>query len=111
MAATLPVPVSVTPEAADWVAELGIQEAADRILAETVRMLPGLKSLRMIAEPTYDASDHPFWLVLECHGERPEEEVEGAILDWLTWRAENLSMEVGQHFMLNWVNDRAGHAG
>jgi hypothetical protein len=112
MSVQLSVPVTITPEAADWVAELGIEETVDRVLAETVHILPGLKALRLTIEPTYDLDEeYPYWLILECHSDHTRDEASDALLAWYGWRAENIPIETGRHFIPDWIGPGDAHAG
>jgi hypothetical protein len=106
---TLSLPVSISPEAAARVAELGFQPMVDDLIAQAFTILPGLESLQLALVPSYEMDDIP-WLVLECYGDRSEQAVRDALVAWYTWRAENLSFEVGRHFMLSWIHQEAAHA-
>jgi hypothetical protein len=110
MATPTAVPVTVTPEAAARIEELGFQQVTDDLLTQARGLLPGLRCLHLSLVPSYDMDDIP-WLVLDCSSDRPRREVRDALVAWYTWRAENLPMEVGRHFMLNWVEEQETHAG
>jgi hypothetical protein len=102
--------VSKSPEAAARVAELGFQGATDDLIAQALRILPGLEAVHLSLMPSYEMDDIP-WLVLECLGDRSEQEARDALVSWYTWRAENLPFEVGRHFMLSWVHHEGANAG
>src|SRR4051812_17732859 len=57
MPAALSVPVSVSPEAAARVAELGHGEIFDRMLEQVCRLIPGLVEVVVILVPDYDEDD------------------------------------------------------
>jgi hypothetical protein len=107
---TLSPPVTISPEAAARVAELGFQRVVDNAIAQALGILPGLQSLHLVLVPSYEMDDIP-WLVLECYGDRSGQEAQDALVAWYTWRVENLPFEVGRHFMLSWIHHEAAHAG
>ncbi len=51
------IPITVTPEAAARIAELGMQAELDRMLDHTVETVPGLRSIEVQLFETYDAGD------------------------------------------------------
>ena len=110
MSRTLSLPVTVSPEAAARVAELGFQPAVYALVAQAFNILPGLQSIQLVLVPSYEMDDIP-WLVFECNGDRREQQSRVDLVNWYTWRAEHLPFEVGRHFMLNWIHDEAVHAG
>jgi hypothetical protein len=107
---TLSLPVTISPEAAARVTELGFQGVVDDLIAQALRILPGLESLHLVLVPSHEMDDIP-WLVLECYGDRSEHSARDALVAWYTWRAENLPFEVGRQFMLSWIHQEAAHAG
>lgn len=106
MAATQTIPVNITPEAASWIEELGIQDGVDKAVDAATRILAGMNHLRLAIEPTYEDDDFPYWLILECHGNRTDDEVRAAMRKWYTWRADNLPVQVGRHLIPTWIDDR-----
>lgn len=110
MSRTLSPPVTISPEAGARVAELGFQPVVDDAIAQALGILPGLQSLHLVLVPSYEMDDIP-WLVLECCGDRSEQEAQDALVAWYTWRAESLPFEVGRHFMLSWIHHEAAHVG
>jgi hypothetical protein len=92
------------------VAELGFQSVVDDLIAHAFSILPGLQSLQLVLLPSYEMDDIP-WLILECHGNRSEQQARDALVAWYTWRAENVPFEVGRHFMLSWISNEAADAG
>jgi hypothetical protein len=103
MSQALSPTVSMSPEAAARVAELGFQQVVDKVIAQALNLLPDLQSLHLVLVPSYEMDDIP-WLVLECCGNRSEQEARPALVTWYTWRAENLPFDVGRHFMLSWIH-------
>jgi hypothetical protein len=110
MSQALSPPVSISSDAAARLAELGFQHFAEDLLAQALSLLPGLQSVQLVLVPSYEMDDIP-WLVLECHGERSEQEARDAVIAWYTWRADHLPFDVGRQFLLNWIHDEAANAG
>jgi hypothetical protein len=110
VSSTLTLPTTISSEAAARVADLGFQHAADALLTQARGLLAGLQSIHLSLVPSYEMDEVP-WLVLECTGDRPECQARDGLLAWYTWRAENLPFEVARHFMLEWIEQQAGHAG
>jgi thioesterase domain-containing protein len=69
-----------------------------------------LRELRLTLVESYEMDDIP-WLVLECYSDRSTDDAMPSMVDWYRWRAENLPMEVGRHFMLCWVGPEIAGAG
>jgi hypothetical protein len=107
---SLSVSVTISPDAAARLAELGFEKDFDQAVAQALSLLPGLRSLHLTLMPSYEMDDIP-WLVLECYGDRSEQEARPGLIAWYTWRADNLPLDVGRHFMLSWIHDEEVHAG
>lgn len=54
MSATSTIPVTISDEAAAWLAERGVRETFDQFLDEIRRAVPALKSMTVSLEPPYD---------------------------------------------------------
>ncbi len=52
--------VTVTPEAAARVADLGMQADLERMLEQARQVLAGLESLEVVLEPAWDMADEPY---------------------------------------------------
>ena len=59
MATSTTVPLTVLPEAAARVAELGMQAEFERMLQHTRQTLPGLRSIRVYLAEPYDTDNEP----------------------------------------------------
>jgi hypothetical protein len=57
MATPTTIPVTVTPEAAARVAELGMQRELDEMVQHTLETIPGLQSIKVVLELPYDTGE------------------------------------------------------
>jgi hypothetical protein len=100
----------MSPEAAARLAELGLQQVVDDLVAQAQTLLPGLRSIHLSLMPSYEMDDIP-WLVLECTSARPKREARDGLVAWYTWRAGNLPFEVARQFVLDWIEHPETHEG
>src|SRR5437879_13133025 len=54
------VPLDVTPEAAERIAERGLQPALDRTIAHAVKTVPGIRRVEISLEGPYDTHYEPY---------------------------------------------------
>ena len=57
MPATASVPVTVSPEAAAAIAEIGMQTELQRMIDHVLQTMPGLERIDVALEPHYDTGD------------------------------------------------------
>ena len=97
MSTTTNVPLTITPEAAEHVARLSLQNELNQAIEQARQTMPGLKSILIKLQPAYDL-DIPC-LVIEptiaswAAGLAAEE-------SWWKWRGEMLPPQVAEHFAL-----------
>jgi hypothetical protein len=103
------VPVTVSPEAAARIAELGIGSAVERMLAHARRTIPGLKALEVILEPTYDLGPPDDWLTIRALCDRDWDPEDKAEDEFGRWRITTFPPEVCQHIALL-IHYRTGRA-
>ncbi len=107
MASAATIPVTITPEAAAHVAELGLQHTFEQILDRARQTIPGLLSLRASFQPGYGI-DIPCILI---QAESSEFEAADKAADELgLWRITEIPPQVGQHFVL-WALPEYSHEG
>jgi hypothetical protein len=58
--ATITVPVTITPEAAERIAERGLKEPLDQMIEQVVKMVPGIRRVEISLEGPYDTHDEPY---------------------------------------------------
>jgi hypothetical protein len=98
MSSNTTVPVTITPEATEYVAELGMQREFEQMLAHALRFFPDLRSMRVNLEPAYDL-ELPCVLFSPVLNERDVEN-NPSDLDWAHWKSATFPPEIGQHFVM-----------
>jgi hypothetical protein len=58
--ATITVPVNITPEAAQRIAERGLRESLDQMIEQAVKTVPGIRRVEITLEGPYDTHDEPY---------------------------------------------------
>jgi hypothetical protein len=110
MDASTTIPVTVTPEAAAHVAELGMQKELEQMLEHARQTIPGLLRLDVILVPPYDTGDEDSVLIqatqdLAFHGPNDR-----TYWEWGGWKVETFPPDVCRHFAFL-MTFEAGHAG
>src|SRR4051794_4080560 len=103
------VPVTVTPEAAARIAELGIRSAVDRMLEHALRTIPELQQVEVVLEGPYDTHEEPY-LIIRATTDRilvPGDTTES---EWTDWKLTTFPPEVLEHITLLF-QPGGGHAG
>lgn len=105
MASATDIPVSITSEAAAYVAELGLQPVFEQILDRARQTIPGLLSLTATYQPGHDG-DIPC-ILIEAESSDYERAKEAAEAIGL-WRLTEIPPQQGQHFVL-WALPEYSH--
>jgi hypothetical protein len=108
MSASTTIPVTVTPEAADRVAELGMQAELERMIEHARQTLPGLHRLDVILEPPYDTGPTPY-LTVKAQVER-NADYRRTKTAWEDWFIVQFPPEVREHITLMFL-EAPRHAG
>jgi len=58
--ATITVPVNITPEAAERIAERGLKVPLDQMIEQAVKIVPGIRRVEISLEGPYDTHDEPY---------------------------------------------------
>jgi len=103
------IPVTITPEAAARVAELGMQKELDQMIAHTRQAVPGLQRLDVVLDPPYDTGDEPY-LTIWATIDQPLVPSDKTSSDWGRWKVTTFPPEVCQHFAML-IQYGADHAG
>ncbi len=103
------VPVTVTPEAAARIAELGIQAAVDQMLGHALQTIPDLQRLEVVLDGPYDTHEEPY---LTIHATTDRILVPGDTTEkgWTDWELSTFPPEVLEHIALLF-QPGGGHAG
>jgi hypothetical protein len=57
---TTTVPVNITPEASERIAQRGLQAPIDQMIDQAVKMVPGIRRVEISLEGPYDTHDEPY---------------------------------------------------
>ncbi len=98
MAATT-VPITVEPEAAARVKELGLEEPLQRMLEHTRDFVPGLLTIQVTLEFDPDEVRDPTIVLWPCRRD-PGLEDDDTDRSWGRWLAAHYSPDVNRHFVL-----------
>lgn len=94
------VPVTIDPEAAELVAELGMQAELDRMLEHARQAIPGLLRLEVVFAPPYDTGPDPS-VVIDAYRDAaarpPYDQVRN---EYTRWEIETFLPDVLRHFTL-----------
>jgi hypothetical protein len=97
MAAATGVPLTIEPDAAARVAELGMKAELERMLDHTRQVVPKLQHIRVTLIPPYDTGDEPY-LTIEATrggtyaGDDPTQR------KWGDWVINTFPPDVWRHF-------------
>ncbi len=106
---TSTVPVTITPEAAARIAELGMQAELDRMLEHTRLTVPGLRAIEVQLALPYDTGDETTLVIQATRSDRqlPYDPTED---EWDAWKIETFLPDVYRYFVLLTVYEST-HAG
>ena len=62
--ATITVPVNITPEAAERIAERGLKEPLDQMIEQAIKRVPGIRRVEISLEGPYDTHDEAYLCAL-----------------------------------------------
>src|SRR5438874_13643147 len=97
--AQMTIPVTITPEAAERVAELGMQRELDLMIEHTKQTVPGLHAIMVILEPRYDTGGEP-GITLEALRDKPQVTYDPTEREWGRWQVTTFPPEVCEHFIM-----------
>jgi hypothetical protein len=107
--ATTTAPVLVTPEAAQRVAELGMQAELERMLEHTRQTVPGLRAIEVQLAWPYDTGDETS-LVIEVTRDDPHLGYDPIDSIWGEWKVKTFPPDVCRYFVMMSVYEPT-HAG
>ena len=91
------VPVTITPDAAARVAELGMQAELEQMIEHTRQIVPGLQSLEVVLVERYDLGGEPGITIRALTTLFPPERVED---QWGSWQVRAFPGRVCEHFAM-----------
>jgi hypothetical protein len=105
---TKSIPVTVTPEAAARIAELGFQTQIEQMI-EHARHLPDVVRIEVVLNERYDMGGEP-GVAIEAYSTRPFDPSDTLRADVGRWAVNTFPSEVLEHLLLNY-NRGTPHAG
>jgi hypothetical protein len=99
MALTTTVPTTITPEAADRIAELGYQREFEQMLEQTRQIVPGLRSIAVKLVLPYDTGDET-GIRIEAFTSPPSSPDNSIWNRWSNWKITHFPPDVFRHFQL-----------
>jgi|SRR5262245_49128501 len=103
--ATVTVPVNITPEAAERIAERGLKEPLDQMIEQAVKLVPGIRSIEIHLDGPYETHDEPYLAAFVYRdgglrvGSTPEED------RYSHWTIESFSPDVWSQISLFFRSD------
>jgi hypothetical protein len=110
MSAVTSIPVSVEPEAAELVAELGLQTVFERILEHARQTIPGLHRLHVRYALPYDTGLEPGVFIEAYRDPTFRQTADPNWKEFSGWVISTFSPDEYRHFPL-WIFDEDNHAG
>jgi hypothetical protein len=98
---TKPIPVTVTPEAAARIAELGFQTQIEQMI-EHARHLPDVVRIEVVLNERYDMGGEP-GVAVEAYGTRPFDPNDTLTADLGRWEVDTFPPEVLEHLLLTYT--------
>jgi hypothetical protein len=93
------IPITVTPEAAARIAELGMQAELEQMLEHTLQTVPGVRSIEVQEALPYDTGDETT-LVIQVTMEDPHLEKDPTETEWDRWMVTMFPPDVCRYFVL-----------
>jgi hypothetical protein len=88
------IPVTVTPEAADRVAELGLQTEFEHMLEHARQTIPGLQRIEVELAPPYDMGDEDRVRIQAFRDPATRTPEDRTWREWIDWEISTFSPDV-----------------
>src|ERR1700733_695742 len=98
MSATMAVPVTIAPDAFEFVERLGQRQEFERMIDRAKHVVPGLVSIEVALDDATD--DMPAGVILWTHRYDIGTEDDPTQRSWTEWMAATFPPEVCQNFVL-----------
>lgn len=107
---TAAVPITVDPEAAELVAELGMQKEFEQMLEKARQMIPGLRRIHVEFAPPYDTGPDPSVLIEAYRDPSFCQPDDPTWKQYARWEIATFPPDVVRYFTLT-IRDEPNHAG
>jgi hypothetical protein len=98
MATATTIPVTVTPEAAAFIAEVGQRREFETLLDHTKQVIPDLRAIEVTLDDTPETG--PPGVILWAHRSEPWMGDDPTERNWGAWFVETFPSEVCQNFVI-----------
>ncbi len=109
MSTSATIPVTVTPQAAARIGELGMQAEVERMLDYARHDIPELVRIEVVLNERYD-EDSPPGVAINAYSQRPYDPADRTDAELCRWMVRTFPPGVLEHIHL-WNYLEAGHAG
>ncbi len=109
MSKSATIPVTVTPQAAARIGELGMQAEVERMLDYARHHIPELVRIEVVLHERYD-EDSPPGIAIDAFSQRRYDPADRTDAELCRWMVATFPPEVREHIHL-WNYPEAGHAG
>jgi hypothetical protein len=100
MTAPVTVPLTIEPEAAAYLAQLGMQAELEKMIEHTRQVVPDLTRIRIVLEPIYEPGDEQR-IGIEAFVDPDSKEDASYYWPWREWQMATFPYEVFRHFTLS----------
>ncbi len=92
MSASIDVPVTISPEAAARIAELGMHRELQQMIEHVRQVVPELAAIEVAREPAYDMDWEP--VCITAYSDRPFQVGDDTSANLIRWRVEMFPPQV-----------------
>lgn len=108
MSASTEIPVTIAPEAADRIAELGMQKEFEQMIAHVRQVVPDLAAIEVVRELPYDTDWEP--VSITAYSDRAFAPGENTSRDLDRWVVNTFPPQVLEHLLIL-LSPWSSHAG
>jgi hypothetical protein len=99
MTAPATLPVTITPEAAARIDELGIRPEVKQMIEHTRQTVPALKRIEVVLEDPYETWDQPYLTINATRGDEPRAD-DRTRQEWGVWQVNTFPPDVCTHITM-----------
>jgi hypothetical protein len=96
---TFTIPVTIAPDVTAYVADLGLEQPFQQMLAHIQQEVLGLRAIAVSVQPPYDLGGDPC-VILDVTTQTPPPDNDQTEQDFVRWQVENFAPEVYQYFTM-----------